>query len=1145
MVPKRRRMWGLALAREWTGRKDTDKRARGKDRLLNDVRGDGQVDVLPASTYTILGAKCMLIHSWQPCDTRRPRVVDDRLLMLEGVGQLDPDVEAIIRAEERRQQDRLILIPSESLTPKAVREALASPFTSIYAEGYPPRRMGLQSARRLMDQEEQLSFHRRYGDRRFYKGTEFADMIESLAQRRVAEVFATDRSPQGGPKVTPEQIMANVQPLSGAAANNAVYEALLQPGDTIMGMALTHGGHLTHGSPVNRSGKYYRVVSYGVNTMTGRIDYDEMAALASEHRPNMIIAGATAYPWHIDWKRLREIADTVPGGAYLLADISHTAGLVAAGLFPNPVGYAHVTTFTTHKTLLGPRAAVILTTDRDLADRIDRAVFPGEQGGPHMHQIAAMAVALRLAQSDAFRQTQRRIVDNAVAVAHALQRRGIALACGGTETHLLLVDLNSLKNGRHPLKGDVAARILDICGLVCNRNTIPGDVSAGQASGIRLGTVWVTQRGFGPEHMEQIAALIHKVLTSIRPFTYVGTRGLLARGKTDFDVVREVRREVAELVQWAEARQGNLVPREKTGESRVRQRAFLEILGDRAGMFLQSACAGQVLDLAPGQRRALTLLDPRGEVLATGDMWRAEDDPFRRRRYILAVQDERRDIVKDWLEALSDGYIQFDPDDVLAKIDGPVVVRHISAAEASKINLEQEVTPEPQATAVMVEETKPYFVGQRRYVTGRQRESKPEHSFVDEEGQHARRSCLYDEHVKLNRGRNMASFAGWTMPLWYTGISDEYHAVRETAALFDVTHMGVMEISGPGAARFLDLVTTNYVPGLEPGQAHYSYILDPDGQVIDDIFLYRRTADRFMLVANAANAERVQSWLEAVNAQRCLIDRQNPAMAVDATATIRNLKDSSCDAESLVDLALQGPHALAILQSIADPAMACHLSQLAKSEFIEGALAGVKVLISRTGYTGEEIGFELYLHPDQAPVMWRLLLEQGAAHGLKPAGLGARDAARIEAGFPLYGHEIAGPHSVSPLGAGYGAFVKFHKPFFVGRTSLLAAEACRRQKIARFVLDSHGGRPVRAGDPVVNRRGWCIGHVTSATTAGDRQVGMAYLDAAFGEPDTPIVVYPTPRGSHGSPPNNVAELRVGEQIILPETGRVVSRFMKG
>jgi glycine hydroxymethyltransferase len=414
---------------------------------------------------------------------------------------IDPLVADLAERERSRQEEKLILIASESRPHPAVLEALASPFTSLYAEGYPPRRMRESSLDELADIDRQMAAHEQLGNRRFYQGTELADVVECLAERRVASCFATESCPA-------ERIHANVQPLSGSAANLAVLEALLKPGDTMMAMALTEGGHLTHGSPYSITGKRYRAVGYGTDPRTGRLDYDAIRELAEAHRPKLLIGGFTSYPWQPDWQRFREIADGV--GALLLADTAHTAGLVVGGVYPNPLGIADIVTFTTHKTLCGPRGAVVLSSDEKIARRIDRAVFPGLQGGPHVNKMAAIAVAMHLAQTESFRAMQRQIVANASHLADALVRRGLTLAYGGTDTHLLLVDLRPLG-----LAGKLAARVLDSAGIVCNRNVIPGDRDGADAHGIRLGTPWVTQRGMGPRDMDRIAEVVARVLSAL------------------------------------------------------------------------------------------------------------------------------------------------------------------------------------------------------------------------------------------------------------------------------------------------------------------------------------------------------------------------------------------------------------------------------------------------------------------------------------------------------------------------------------------------------------------------------------------------------------------------------------------------------
>jgi len=383
------------------------------------------------------------------------------------LSEVDPEVAQLIELEHSRQMHKLVMIASESYVPAAVREAEGSVFQNIYAEGYPHADMHEQTEAEILDYERQMPFFRRSADRRYYKGVEYCNVVEALAQRRGAEAFCP-------PHLKPEDLYLNVQPLAGAVANTAIYEAFVQPGDTVMTLDLLHGGHLSHGSPVNVTGRRQRIVHYRVNEDTERLDYEEIMELAQREKPKMIIAGYTSYPFAPDFQKFRAIADSV--GALLLADIAHTAGMASAGAYPNPVGVAHVTSFTTHKTLMGPRGAVIITTDPELAKKVDRAVFPGMQGGPHMNKVAGMATMFKIAQTPEFKALQHQIRANAVALAQAFKDNGARVVHGGTNTHMVLVDCKSLaRHEDEPLMGEVASRILDLIDVVCNRNTIPGD----------------------------------------------------------------------------------------------------------------------------------------------------------------------------------------------------------------------------------------------------------------------------------------------------------------------------------------------------------------------------------------------------------------------------------------------------------------------------------------------------------------------------------------------------------------------------------------------------------------------------------------------------------------------------------------------
>mgnify|MGYP004444363151 FL=1 len=385
---------------------------------------------------------------------------------LEKLAVVDPELTGYINEELGRQRNKIELIASENFVSSAVMEAVGTILTNKYAEGYPAHR--------------------------YYGGCEYVDKVESLAIERVKKLFDCN--------------FANVQPHSGSNTNTAVYLAFLQPGDTVMGMNLQQGGHLSHGSPVNISGKLYNIVPYGVDPETETIDYDKLEEIAKEVKPKMIVGGASAYPRIIDFKRMAEIAHSV--GALLLIDMAHIAGLVAAGLHPSPFPWADIVTSTTHKTLRGPRGGIILTNNEEYAKKIDKAIFPGLQGGPLMHVIAGKACAFGEALKPDFKVYQQGILDNCQALADGLAQEGIRLVSGGTDNHLCLVDTRSVG-----LTGKDAERLLDDVGITCNKNTIPNDpASPFVTSGIRLGSAAGTSRGFNTEDFKEVAAIIALVL---------------------------------------------------------------------------------------------------------------------------------------------------------------------------------------------------------------------------------------------------------------------------------------------------------------------------------------------------------------------------------------------------------------------------------------------------------------------------------------------------------------------------------------------------------------------------------------------------------------------------------------------------------
>ena len=386
--------------------------------------------------------------------------------LLKNLDVVDTEIQEAINKELSRQRDKLEMIASENIVSKAVMQAQGSVLTNKYAEGYPGKR--------------------------YYGGCEYVDVVEQLAIDRAKKLFGAE--------------YANVQPHSGAQANTAVYFALLQPGDTILGMNLTDGGHLTHGSPVNISGKYFKIIPYGVDKETERIDYDELERLAKEHQPKLIVGGASAYSRVIDFERMAQIAKSV--GAYFMVDMAHIAGLVAAGLHPSPVPYADVVTTTTHKTLRGPRGGLILCRDAEFGKQFNKAIFPGIQGGPLMHVVAAKAVAFKEALSDEFKVYQQQVLDNTKALADELVKKGFRIVSGGTDNHLMLVDLRS-KN----ITGKEAQFLLDEIGITANRNTIPFEpLSPFVTSGIRLGTPALTTRGLKEEDIREVADIIADVI---------------------------------------------------------------------------------------------------------------------------------------------------------------------------------------------------------------------------------------------------------------------------------------------------------------------------------------------------------------------------------------------------------------------------------------------------------------------------------------------------------------------------------------------------------------------------------------------------------------------------------------------------------
>jgi glycine hydroxymethyltransferase len=673
----------------------------------------------------------------------------------------------------------------------------------------------------------------------------------------------------------------------------------------------------------------------------------------------------------------------------------------------------------------------------------------------------------------------------------------------------------------------------------------------------------------GPAEMDIIADAIHKIITNIEPFTYEGLIGTLPRGKISLDVLEEVKEQVAKLAESmpadTEARRSSYPHYFFMNEPRVRRngREVLGIWGERAEPFVQQVCTANLAGMQVGEVRRGFLLDKDGLVMDDVFVQYKGEDARRQVHYLMAVHAERAGRITAWLRGLADGYILFDNDDIFRKVEGPVVVADwvshpelekeadaFLSAIAGQDNPVQLGNPARAKEAfekypAMFDLRKSYFIGQAALLSAGAHASggnKVEWSWQEPQDVPLKRTCLYQEHLKLTK--RIIPFAGWEMPVWYTGVSDEHRATRETAALYDVSHMGVLGITGRDAETFLDLVSTNYVRWLEDGQSQYSYLLDPDGEAIDDIMVYRRGPHNFLMVVNAANADKDWDWLNAVLQGKVIIDRDNPGMTFEGDVTLKNLKDPANGAEQKVDIALQGPASREILMRLADDEKTRRgLARLPRTDLMDARCAGLDLVIARTGYTGEDVGFEIFVHPDEAPKLWNAILDAGKDLGVKPAGLAARDSTRTEAGLPLYGHEIAGPYHITPHEAGFGSYVKFHKPFFIGRKAIIAKMKESTMQIIRFRMTQKGVKVPKLGDPVVNARGRCIGYVTSCAIDYEGYlVGLAYVERKAAKEGSQIGIFVLPEKPE--PEKQKPEFAPGDSTLLPFTAIILPRFPK-
>ena len=500
------------------------------------------------------------------------------------------------------------------------------------------------------------------------------------------------------------------------------------------------------------------------------------------------------------------------------------------------------------------------------------------------------------------------------------------------------------------------------------------------------------------------------------------------------------------------------------------------------------------------------------------------EDPF---TFILTVPGKQAGLASAWLRDLSDAYVKFDPD-LAKRLPGPMAIEDTSPIETNGVS------------GNPISGNKPYYIG----IAAEDQNAKPLPRFdwqPTEEGKPLT-TPLNATHRAL--GAKMVDFAGWDMPVWYSSVVEEHLAVRQAAGLFDVTHMGVYQAEGPDAALFLDSVCGNDIGGLEVGESCYTHFLDADANVLDDLLVYRRGSEKFLVVVNAANDDKDWAWLNAVREGKVLVDPAHPeAIAFGRNVTLKNLRDPKSGKEMRLDVALQGPKSRDILLALdvsAEDRIA--ILGLKWAQLCEAKLDGIPLIISRTGYTGERMGFELFVHPDQAVKLWNTLLKAGESYGIKPCGLGARDSLRTEAGLPLYGHEMGGRLNLGVGQAGFGKFIKTYKPWFIGRQAYLEQEAHRDGIVVRFRFDEKRTRMAHLGDPVVDNRGKVIGTVTSCAIDSDGSLtGQAYVSNKYATEGSAFLIYQGSPDKAGKAP---ADLSIGDRVTLPTRATVISRFPK-
>jgi glycine hydroxymethyltransferase len=645
-----------------------------------------------------------------------------------------------------------------------------------------------------------------------------------------------------------------------------------------------------------------------------------------------------------------------------------------------------------------------------------------------------------------------------------------------------------------------------------------------------------------------LADIIADVLLACEPFSYIGTnRRPQWRAKIDFEVLEAARQAVDRLAssagidyavpdlkaypkEYDAAMEHFSALPESTGESPEWQESWctIDIYGPAVVDFLDTVVASNVRALAAGEYQPTWVLAPLGSPLSRGIVQHVQDDV-----YFLHVE-ENADVIAAWLRDLSDGFVRFDPGDVYAKVPGPV---SISLLDGDILEMEFDVDWDTGHVGYVPD--KAYFIGCKGTdYEGPTGDGLPEFAWEEPVDQPLLKTTLNELHREL--GAKMVPFAGWDMPVWYTSVSAEHTATRTGAGLFDVSHMGVFDFAGPGAEAFLNAVTANDVSVLEPGNAHYSYLLGVDGVPVDDIFIYRLERDYFIMVVNAANNDKDWAWITGLQRGDWMADPARPWITLPGrdAVTIRDLRDPALGDARRVDLALQGPKSQDVLLSLhGEDGDKGRIKALPWAGVTRATLGGYDLVVARTGYTGERVAYEIFVDPGKAPALFKDLVESGAT----PIGLAARDSLRTEAGLPLYGHELAGDLSLTPGDAGFAGYVKTWKPFFVGKAAFVDRELQRDAVVTRFRLDSKGVRAPHPGDPLVDARGRVVGTVTSCSIDSDGyQLGQAYITLGYTDEGTELFVFQGAEKAAVKKP--LGELGIGDKTVVPNAVTVLSRF---